>query len=143
MRVHFNGQHIPGLWFTPLVFVCLLAGISFFLNGGMVVNAVLYKAEPGKWKPHSNFHPSLVVYAGGVLGLHFLQGYVPPESREDFNNYCIFICACIILALFTHTVYNFVSILDDLAAFNKKPAEAKPVEPPKMEPLCLDGDGAF
>jgi len=123
VRVQYNSMHIPGQWFTPLTFVCMATGISFFLNGGMVVNAVLHKVDRGKYKPHSNSHPSLIFYAVSVVGLHTLQSTVPAASEKGatgLNNLCLVATSTFILVLVSHTVYNFVSILDDLSAFNKK-----------------------
>jgi len=100
-----------------------MVGLSFYLNGGMVVNAVLKK-------PHPNFHWSLFVYAAALLHLHRL-GLVSPstpsimEGEIGMFEFSLAVPQIFIFTIMTHTVCNFFSILPELAKYNK-PKEVKP-----------------
>ena len=67
VQVEVTARSLPNKWMTPLTFTCLCVALSFFINGGMVVHAVLKK-------PHTNFHKSLVVYAAVGNGFSGWRG---------------------------------------------------------------------
>jgi len=70
---------MPGRWMTPWAFTCVVVSLSGFINGGMVVNAVLKR-------PHPNFHPSVAVWLALMIVAHVYQTHRRSADGDGLLN---------------------------------------------------------
>jgi len=113
VQVQWTQYNTRAKWFTPMAYVLVMIGISFFINGGMVVNAVLKR-------PHSNFHFSIVIWLLLHLGVHMYQVTSDPDGSGLVDQYAWILPYACTLSFFVHTIVNFCNIMSELEAYNTK-----------------------
>lgn len=108
VRMQWANAMTPGKWMTPLAYTTVMIGMSFFLNGGMVVHAVLKR-------PHSNSHPSLGVWSVLFVALYAYQmsGGLGLDVVAAVSPY---LC-CLLMSI--HALHDFFCVLKELKSYNK------------------------